>query len=113
MSAVRIDTANIVIVSYDIIKIVSKNKRFIDFSNEVIEKIVLEIIAEYKKIVNPDNKGKTAIFDDELLFDDIYDYMLLKLREIFSTADIALLVNDVISHLEDIYFDEGLIEYTI
>lgn len=111
MSAVRVDTTNIIIVPFDVINTLIARKRYEEYNKEVFSQIALEVIEEYIKAVLNDNGSNTAIFDDEELFDEIYDYMLKRLDEIFSTADIAYLVNDVMIQLEDILFDEGLIEY--
>jgi hypothetical protein len=109
VSAVRIDTTNIIIAPFDVFNQIAQKSRYLQYDNAVLEKIVLEVVAEYVKVVKPNND--ISIFDDELLFDDIYDYMLKKLEEIFSTADIAFIVNDVMCFVEDIFFDKGLIQY--
>lgn len=111
MSAIKIDTSNIIIYPYDIIDMLALNKRYINYNKEVLAKIAIEVISEYKKAVMSEKASDQTFFDDELLFDDIFDYMLKRLGELFTTYDIAYLVNDIFNHLEDIFFDEGCIEY--
>lgn len=111
MSAVIVDTTNINIAPFDIINMLADRKCYVEYSKEVFSKIALEIIEEYKKAILKEGQSNTAVFDDEELFDEIYDYMLERLDEVFSTADIAYLVNDILIQLEDILFDEGCIKY--
>jgi len=37
--------------------------------------------------------------------------MLKKLNEVFSSADIAYIVNDVFMQVEDMLFDQGRLQY--
>lgn len=111
MSAVKVDTQNINIAANDIAKYMTENKRYEEYSKEVIEKIAFEVVEKYKKAVLIQKEANEIVFDDEELFDDIYDYMHKKLKEVFSSADIAYIVNDVFMQIEDLLFDEGLIEY--
>ena len=112
MSTIRINTANMKIAPDDIVLQVANNKRYSDYNNEVLRDIILEVISVYKNALSVNDNIKIKMIDDEELFDETYDYMLNKIGEMFSTADIAYLVDDVLSYIEDVFFDEGLIEYT-
>lgn len=110
MSAIKINTTEFMISTNDVFDMLVQNEKYDGYDKEDISKIVHEVIAEYKKAILSDDQKET-MFDDELLFDDIYDYMLKSLDESFSTADVASIVNDIICYIEDINFDKGIIEY--
>ena len=110
MSIIRINASNIDIYNDDILNLVVKKKRYSDINHNVLKNIVLEVISAYKNTVSFD-KEKSTLLDDEVLFDEIYDYMLKRLDEMFSTSDIAYMVDDVLCQIEDIVFDKGLLEY--
>ncbi len=112
MSALKVDTQNINIQANKIADFMIDNKHYDQYNNEVIEKITFEVIDKLTESFDLNINANEVIFDDEELFDATYDYMLKKLNEVFSTADIAYIVNDVFMQLEDVLFDEGLIEYT-
>ena len=111
MSAVKIDTQNINILGSEIVSGLAGDKRYESYSEDAIEKIALDVVDNYKKILLSHEPQKEVVYDDEELFDEVYDKMLKKLSEIFSTADIASIVNDVFMRIEDLLFDEGLIVY--
>ena len=111
MSAIKVDTNNLSILSHDVANSLAEKKRYEEYGREVIEKIASEVVDRYKKAI-ASGKGKNeVIVDDEELFDETYDYMLKKLKEVFSTADIAYIVNDVFIEIEDLLFDEGILQY--
>ena len=111
MSAVKVETQSITIAPNKIAMDLIESKRYEEYSNEVIEKITFEVVEKLKKSLVPEKDSKEIFFDDEELFDEIYDYMLSRLKEIFSSADIADIVNDICLRVEDSLFDKGLIAY--
>jgi hypothetical protein len=112
MSAIKVDTQNISILGSEVVTGLADNKQYESYSEEAVEKIALDVVDNYKKILLSQKPQKEVVFDDEELFDEVYDKMLKKLSEVFSTADIASIVNDVFMRIEDLLFDEGLIEYS-
>lgn len=112
MSAIKVDIQNIDLTDNNIANDLKDNKRYEDYGNDVVEKITYEVVEKFKKALVSKKASRSVVFDDEELFDEIYDYMLKKLNEVFSSADIAYLVNDICMQVEDVLFDKGLVEYS-
>lgn len=110
MSAIKINTSEFIISNNEVLDMLVENEKYNGYNKDDISKIVSEVISEYKKAILSDDESD-IVFDDELLFDDIYDYVLSNIDESFSTADVASIVNDIISYIEDVNFDKGIIEY--
>jgi hypothetical protein len=111
MSAIKIDTKNIMISENEIARSVLENKRFEEYSDDKIKEIAFEAIEKCKKAMISSSKENEINLDDEELFDETYDYILKKAGKELSSADIAYIVNDVFMQVEDMLFDQGKLQY--
>jgi hypothetical protein len=110
MSAIKMNTTEFIISTNEVLDMLVGTEKYNSYSKDDISNIVNEVISEYKKAILSDDESD-IVFDDELLFDDIYDYVLKNIDESLSTADVASIVEDIICYIEDVNFDKGNIQY--